>query len=62
MQQLTSDVVTVCVALGQGVSSLLLAVGTQGKCLDLPHAGIRLNLEKATFGAGCFWASRGSVS
>jgi ATP-dependent Clp protease protease subunit len=43
MQQLTSDVVTVCVGQAQGVSSLLLAVGARGKRLVLPQARIQLH-------------------
>ncbi len=43
MQQLTSDVITICVGLAQGASSLLLAVGTHGKRLALPHARIKLD-------------------
>lgn len=43
MQQLTSDVVTICLGLAQGASSLLLAVGTHSKRLVLPHARIKLH-------------------
>lgn len=42
MQQLNSDIVTVCAGLTAGVSCLLLAVGTHGKRFALPHAHIRL--------------------
>lgn len=43
MQQLSCDVVTVCVGLAASVSALVLACGTKGKRFALPHARIKLH-------------------
>jgi len=42
MEQLHSDVVTVCIGQAAGASALLLAAGTQGKRYALPHARSKL--------------------
>lgn len=42
MQQLNSEVVTVCMGLAQEMTSLLLAVGASGKRFALPNARIAL--------------------
>jgi ATP-dependent Clp protease, protease subunit len=43
MEQLHSDVVTVCLGQAAGASALVLAAGTQGKRYALPHARIKLH-------------------
>ena len=43
MQCLNADVSTVCTGVAAAASAFLLAVGTQGKRLALPHARIMLN-------------------
>lgn len=42
IEQLHSDIVTVCMGQAAGASTLLLAAGTQGKRYALPHARIKL--------------------
>jgi ATP-dependent Clp protease protease subunit len=43
MQYIKSDVVTICVGLAASMGSFLLAAGTKGKRLALPHARIMIH-------------------
>lgn len=43
MQHIKSDVVTVCVGLAASMGSFLLAAGTKGKRLALPHSRIMMH-------------------
>lgn len=43
MQHIKSDVVTVCVGLAASMGAFLLAAGTKGKRLALPHARIMIH-------------------
>lgn len=43
MQHIRSDVVTVCVGLAASMGSFLLAAGTKGKRLALPHSRIMMH-------------------
>lgn len=43
MQHIKSDVVTICVGLAASMGSFLLAAGTQGKRLALPHSRIMIH-------------------
>ena len=43
MQHIKSDVVTICVGLAASMGSFLLAAGTKGKRLSLPHSRIMIH-------------------
>ncbi|MGB3532493.1 MAG: ATP-dependent Clp protease proteolytic subunit [Microcoleaceae cyanobacterium] len=43
MQYIKSDVITICVGLAASMGSFLLAAGTKGKRLALPHARIMIH-------------------
>ena len=43
MQYIKSDVITICVGLAASMGSFLLAAGTPGKRLALPHARIMIH-------------------
>jgi len=43
MQHIKSDVVTICVGLAASMGSFLLAAGTKGKRLALPHSRIMIH-------------------
>jgi ATP-dependent Clp protease protease subunit len=43
MQYIKSDVITICVGLAASMGAFLLAAGTQGKRLALPHARIMIH-------------------
>lgn len=43
MQHINSDVVTICVGLAASMGSFLLAAGTKGKRLALPHSRIMIH-------------------
>ena len=43
MQHIKSDVVTICVGLAASMGSFLLAAGTEGKRLALPHSRIMIH-------------------
>ncbi len=43
MQHIKSDVVTICVGLAASMGSFLLAAGTKGKRMALPHSRIMLH-------------------
>lgn len=52
MQCLKSDIATLCVGSAASIGSFLLAVGTQGKRVALPHSRIRLNHPSKTITEG----------
>jgi len=43
MQHIKSDVITICVGLAASMGAFLLAAGTKGKRLALPHARIMIH-------------------
>jgi ATP-dependent Clp protease protease subunit len=50
MQFIKSDVVTICLGLAASMGSFLLAAGTKGKRLALPHARIMIHQPSASTG------------
>jgi ATP-dependent Clp protease protease subunit len=47
MQHLKSEIVAICIGQARGMAALLLAAGTKGKRLSLPHSMISLNLPRS---------------
>ncbi|NJN20755.1 MAG: ATP-dependent Clp protease proteolytic subunit [Leptolyngbya sp. RL_3_1] len=50
MQYIKSDVVTICLGLAASMGSFLLAAGTKGKRLALPHSRIMIHQPSASTG------------
>ena len=52
MQHIKSEVVTICVGLAASMGAFLLAAGTKGKRLALPHARIMIHQPMGGMGRG----------